>query len=57
MISQKSILTTQDLAANLQKHGYAGSIYDGNPRLAWHMLPLFTAIKEGIVKTDSKIEF
>lgn len=57
MIQKTNVISTQDLAANLQKHGYSGSIFDGNPRLAWHMLPLFTAIREGIVQTDKKIEF
>ena len=57
MIIPQSVVTTADIEAHKQKHGMSGSIWDGNPRLAWYLLPMFTAIREGIIRADTKIEF
>lgn len=60
MIQQQRI-TAEDIAAHKMKNGLKGSVYDenrfvgmGNARYA---LWLCTAIKEGIIRTDGKIEF
>lgn len=50
-------LSSADISAYKQAHGYTGSILDGNPRLAWQLLPLFAAIDHGIIRTEKNIEF
>lgn len=57
MIIQQSVVTTADIEAYKQKHGMSGSIWDGNTRLAWLLLPLFAAIHNGHVQTEKNIEF
>lgn len=57
MIIKQTVITTADIEAYKQRHGMSGSIWDGDPRLAGYLLPIFTAIQEGIIRADPKIEF
>lgn len=58
MIDAQSPLSSADINAWKQSHGYSGSVLEGNnPRLAWQLLPLFAAIHHGHVRTEKNIEF
>ena len=58
MIDAQSPLSSADINAWKQSHGYSGSVLEGNnPRLAWQLLPIFAAIHHGHVRTEKNIEF
>lgn len=57
MIDSAKTLTQSDIEAYKQAHGFSGSIRDGDPRLAWHLLPLMCAVAHGVIRTDKHIEF
>ena len=58
MIDAQSPLSSADINAWKQSHGYSGSVLEGNnPRLAWQLLPIFAAIHHGLVRTEKNIEF
>ena len=58
MIETQTPLTSADINAWKQVHGYSGSVLDGdNPRLAWQLLPLFAAVHHGHVRIDKNVEF
>lgn len=57
MIESAKTLTQSDIEAYKQAHGFSGSIRDGDPRLAWHLLPLMCAVAHGVIRTDKHIEF
>lgn len=58
MIDAQNPLSSADINAWKKSHGYSGSVLEGNnPRLAWHVLPIFAAIYYGLVRTEKNIEF
>lgn len=58
MIDAQNPLSSADINAWKQNHGYSGSVLDGNnPRLAWQMLPLFAAVHFGHVRIEKNVEF
>lgn len=58
MIESQNLLSSADIEAWKQAHGYSGSVLDGNnPRLAWQLLPLFAAVHHGHVRIEKNVEF
>lgn len=59
MIQRQPILTNEAIDAFNKRTGHqiTTSVFDGNQCYNWHILPLFTIIADGLMRTDEKIEF